>query len=672
MRGRRLLAAALVAVTATVGLAAQPAAAATEDASLVVAPDGGGIIRKDKALGVGVTVTNTGRDMLKAGRLTFSLDPAPVASTAALLNSIRTPPEQLQGYRAEATAAVPAIPVGGSRTVRATLSKEDLTTLLTSASGARRLYVQFREQNGATRVIAAAAVVKMAGGTTASVGFGTVLPLLAPEGTTGLVDAATQQQLAAPGGAWSRVLDAARADPTATIALDPAVLASVRLAGDAAPQDALDLLAQLDGLPNRFVELPYADQDLTLERAAGATAPMGPSGFAGVSFAAADQAAATPAPTATTGAEGPSTGSVTAWRWSDEEVAWPVPGTVRSADLGPLGGDGAVLLSSDDVADTTARRTAGPLARIGSTRVLVADSTASALLATASAGGTPGDAALSTLVGVLAAAAVSGETDAYLAAVGRGSDTAQLARVLSLLGDQPWIRGRDLPALLGADDPQGVRLKGGSVAPSRVATAKELLGGEREVRQLGKAITGDAGQVVDPQRLALLGVLSSSWRSDDTGWRAAAQTAEQAFSGVTGAVKLASGAESNAIGTDGTLRVRVTNDLPEPVVLTVRASASNGRLQFQDGSSTVTVPARAGNVAKIAYKSITNGSTVVTLRLQTADGVLLAQDQRDVAVQAGFDAVVAGILLGALALLLAIGVYRNITRRRSPRSAATA
>ena len=57
MSARRTFAAALVATAlsisgASVGLAAEPAAAATPAAALVVAPDDGGIVRSGKGLGV--------------------------------------------------------------------------------------------------------------------------------------------------------------------------------------------------------------------------------------------------------------------------------------------------------------------------------------------------------------------------------------------------------------------------------------------------------------------------------------------------------------------------------------------------------------------------------------------------------------------------------------------
>ena len=93
-------------------------------------------------------------------------------------------------------------------------------------------------------------------------------------------------------------------------------------------------------------------------------------------------------------------------------------------------------------------------------------------------------------------------------------------------------------------------------------------------------------------------------------------------------------------------------------------------MQFTQQSSSVTVPAGGQNYARLPYNSITNGSTTVSLVLTTKDGTVVDRGTRQFTVSAGFDTIVAIVLLSALALLLALGVYRNITRRRSRRPAA--
>lgn len=675
MTARRILAALLVTATASLGLAAQPAVAATASASLVVAPDGGGVVVAGGGLNLSLTVTNSGTDALAPGRIAISLDRAPVASTAALLGSIANPSQILLGQLTRADVGVPALAAGASRTVRARITDADLASILTDADGTRLLYARYRSGSPqAVQSVAETSIVRIRSGSTASVGFGTVVPIVAPAGSTGVVPTDAQQQLVGPDGAWRTALQAAQAAPSATVALDPAVIASIRLAGSAASPEAAGFLSALGRLPNQFVRLPYADLDVTLARAADVAPRLGADGFAGAQPP--TTTGPTPAPTgtpATSGGGATSTTDLTRWDWSDQTVTWPVPRTVRPSDVAALTSDGgAILLPSDDVRDTAERRTGGPSATVGRARVLVADSAVSALLSTASGSGPTAGAALATLTGLLATAAVTRETTALLATSGRAAAVPNLDRVLSLLGRQPWLRQRSLSQLAAQAAAPAITLRTGSVPRARVATARSLASAEQDVQTLGKAVTADAATVTAPRRLALLGLLSAAWRGNDVGWRAAATRTERAFSAVARKVRVLSGSDNNAIGTDGQLQVSVVNDLPVPVRVRIRPTVSNGRLQFGDASAvTVDIPADSSKLSKLAFRTISNGTTDVTLTLTTPDGATIgAPVRRRVTVTAGFDTVVAVGLLTALGLLLALGVYRNITRRRRPRTAA--
>jgi hypothetical protein len=106
-----------------------------------------------------------------------------------------------------------------------------------------------------------------------------------------------------------------------------------------------------------------------------------------------------------------------------------------------------------------------------------------------------------------------------------------------------------------------------------------------------------------------------------------------------------------------------------PVRVRIVPMVSNGRLQFQSTSNTaVDIPARSNKLSKLVFRSITNGNTDVTLSLKAPDGTTIGPTVvRRVKVTAGFDTVVAVALISALGLLLALGIYRNIQRRRHPK-----
>lgn len=678
MRRRGLIAAVLTAVTATIGCVAQPATAATstQEATVVVAPEGGGIIRSGKDLLVDVSVTNSGTTALSSGDLAYSMEAQPSASSTALLSEIAEPTQILLGKLITGvTSKVPALAVGASSTIRARVTAAELSSILSQGSGARIFYARYRANDDVVQTVGKSSVVRMASGFSGSVGFGTVIPLTAPANTTGLVSTDEQATLTSDDGAWSAALTAAERSSTATIALDPEVIASIRLAGTAAPGSALDFLDRLRALPNEFVELPYGDTDVTLQRAAGSTSTLSPTSFTGTSVDSSGTATATPTPrptpTGSTAGSGGGSDEVTDWQWSSQHVAWPVPGTTSGADLTTFATEReAPLLPSDDVQDSTARRTAGPVATIGDTRVLIADSTASTLLARAASGGISGDAAFAELAGVLASAAATGETTGLIAAAGRNADLRNLARVLGVLDRQPWITGRTLQTIAEQRTVVGVRASRSSISSTRVAIAKRLLVGEHDVRDLGKAILQGGDALTGPQRLALLGALSAAWRGDDTDWTTAATQLESQFSAITSRVQLQKQSDQNAIGSDGKLLVYVRNRLDYPVRMVVKAAVSNGRLQFAGDSSTVLiVPAASDAKGQLEFRTIANGVTDVTLSLTTPDGASVGSPTvLRVNVRAGFDTIVAVVLLTALGLLLALGVYRNVKRRKQPRA----
>jgi hypothetical protein len=136
-------------------------------------------------------------------------------------------------------------------------------------------------------------------------------------------------------------------------------------------------------------------------------------------------------------------------------------------------------------------------------------------------------------------------------------------------------------------------------------------------------------------------------------------------------VHLADQSDPNFVGNDGHLPIYVVNELPTPVRVVVHGGVSNNRVQFTGtASTTVTVPAGGQQKGMLPFRSITNGKTDLTLRLTTTGGVAIGSEVvQPATVRAGFDTIVAVVLLTALGLLLALGVYRNVNRRRHPRTA---
>jgi hypothetical protein len=663
----------LAAVAVLVALAAAPAvpavAAGEPSAGLVVAPTAGGVLRAGSALDVDVEITNSGTAALPGGTLRLSLDKYPVASVDTLVGRVSQPDAALLGYLVSTTRS-PSIDPGASTTVRVHLSRAVVDSVVGASTGTRVLGAELRA--GGRSTFADAAVTRIAKGFTGSIGFGTIVPITAPANETGLVDAATLETLTGPGGAWDDALRAARADPHASVALDPEVLASIRALRSGAPASATGFLTALQALPNETIRLPYADGDVTLEQAAGADAVTGAPKSFGAATATAPSTTASPAPTASATPQPaatalPSTKDLLDWRWSSTGVAWPVAGTVSADALSFLeSSDHPIpLLGSRDVADSRARVAAGPRVRVGSSTALVADATASQLLQRAATStGVEAAAATAELVGLLGTDAVTGDARSVLALPARvaGGGGAGLARVLRTLAAQDWIDGTDLTGLLKGGSTT-VRLHEGRVPSARVRTASDLYSAESGVRRIGSTMTQPA-RITGPERLALLAGLSTAWRGQDREWSTAAADVERRFTTFVGKVHFDQRSPITYVGGAGALPVQVTNELDEPVTVRVKGTTSNGRLRVE-GTRDVTVPANAGASVRLPVQSISNGDVRLTLTLTTTHGSPIGRSLTvPITVNAGWEALGAGVLAVAMLALFGTGVYRNVRRAR--------
>ena len=672
MRTTIRLAAAVVVAGALSTLTVVPAHAATTSPSLTVAPRNAGVLTPGSALDLDLAITNRGTGTLAGGTIRVSLERPPIVGVDTLTEQIEQPGAELQGFLV-ATARSPSVPSGTTARVHVRLAKDVVDSVIDNAAGARLVGAEL--DVGRTVVLAYSAVTRIPKDFGGRVGFGTVVPVTAPPGTTGVVPTGELGILTEPGGAWHRALDAAEADPQATVLLDPEVQASIRLAGSAAPDSATGFLAALGGLPNEVIRLPYADGDVSLQRAAGASTVLAPTTFAGGTVTT-PAPGATPSPTATgsptptptpTRTAVPSDADLLRWHYASTDVAWPVPGTVTAPDIPFLAASGypVTMLSSSDVHDTATRRAAGPHARIGSSSVLVADAAASRLLATASSGSDVlQNAALAELVGLLGTDALTHEASAVLAVPARTAHAPELARVLAQLSAQTWITGTSLATLARTASPPAVRLRAGSVPPERLVPAQAAVAGESAVRELGTAIRTRAGTLTGPERLALLGVLSTSWRSPQTGWVTAVHGVTKQFRDFVHNVRFDRLGSITYVGGSGSLPVYLTNQLAEPVQVVLSGTASNGRLHIQ-GSEVVDIPAQSGVKAKLPVRSISNGQVAVTFTIRTRDGHVIGKPATvEIAVNAGWEAVGAVVFLSAMLALFGTGVYRNVRRAR--------
>lgn len=515
-----------------------------------------------------------------------------------------------------------------------------------------------------------------------------VVPITAPADDDGLLDADELSTMTSPVGTLTRELDEVLTT-SATIALDPMILASIRVLGSEAPASALAWLDRLSGAPNEVFLLAYADADLAPLARHGALDLAEPVGFDFAidpeAFGPAQSPAptptstpseeptpdpvetATPTPTPTETVDPdeppplPTTAELLSWPGAIARIAWPSAGSAVAADLTAYreAGFDAVLLSSANVSESP-----GALVDVDSTRAIVAESAASDLFREAStsvddatraqaitrlglaldglAAAHPGRSVVLTL-DHRSAFASFGLAEAY-AAVGARESTV-LAGLSEVLAGVP----ASAAVVAGAESPH-------------IAAGPALAAGVRAEEEFA-SILSDPTQLTAPRRLQLLallsvpGVTAPDWQADaDSFLERSAEILESVTIVDTGNVLITSSQTS--------LPVRVANALDFSVTVRVDARPLRPSLRI-DSPVEVTVEPGSSKTVRLDAQAITNGEVVVEVSLSSpATGTPIGQSRRfDTDLQAQWETV--GIVAGAVvALVFAAGIARNVIVRR--------
>lgn len=507
-----------------------------------------------------------------------------------------------------------------------------------------------------------------------------IVPITSPAGSDGLIPAELLGEFTAPAGLLSRQLDAV-AGTGAVLAIDPMVVASIRVLGTSAPANARDWLARLDALSNDRFALPYADADPTLFLHSDAGAPPTPLGF-GFAIDPADFAAAeaspsptaspipAPEPTTTPDPDAPTAiptpEQVVAVPGADTAIAWPRAGTVASGDLAALGAPMAVL----SAADVTGA--ASGLATVEGVRVLVVDDVLSAAVQSAAA-------ALDELTWASEVAAAATALDAAIAA--QSAETAMVVVALDRLAaaDAPRL-GATITALtsgpatiasltsLEAGDAASAELVPGEQDAARLAALDARLVDETALDRFASAVD-DPVAVVDSARLETLALGSQAW-VDRTDWTTALDEAAAAARALLSSVHII---ESSFlfVADRSTLPVSIQNDGPRPVTVLVTADPRTGLLDIDPAPVEVVVPAGSQATAEFAATAVSNGAVTVTVTMSSPVGVPIGSPAvADVNVQAGWETPVIAAAAAAVALLLVFGIIRTVRRIRRQRAGA--
>jgi len=684
---RRLLATLAVAalafgvvVPAAAASAATPTPSPTASpspASLALAPGANGILRPNEPLTAVATVQNPGTSATAAGTVTFSFSTTPLRDRTALERWLSGDTSGV-ALQPVGTAALDAVSPGAQASATLTVAPTD-PALAGRGPGVYPLLAQA----GIGSTLGATSVVVVPNDAAPAAPVALVVPITAKPLSEGLLTASELAAQTAVDGPLTAELDAV--DGTnATLAVDPAIPAAIRVLGTSAPPTAVAWLQRLLALPNDRFALQFGDADLAAQVYAGVTAPLAPTSLLSymkasdfTSPAPAVSAVSTPAPTSspTPGSPAlPDLSTLLDIGAATGHTYWPATGSAGSAVVSALGAQGtadspARVLVPTSVVSSGPDSTVAAAATSSGVETAVYDTRVSAAL-TAAAGqsdATLRGASLADALAYLTFARAEAGGRPVLAVIDRGVDRSRAslrAAVTTALGS-PGSTAVSLDGAL-AQPRTAVTLSDVAADATRVADVSALLSDEQSIARFA-TILSTPELLTGRERAEMLQVLSVSWTGD-----AARQTmtAHRAATQQTlGAVGILS-SDFRLVSSSAPLRPWVRNDLPWPITVDMRARPNDVRLRVQ-ADTRIQAQASANTRVEVPVEArIANGEVTVGLQLYSPTGERIGAPQRvDVEVRAEWENIGLVIVIVLVVVFIGVGVGRQIGRRRAARRA---
>lgn len=461
---------------------------------------------------------------------------------------------------------------------------------------------------------------------------------------------------------------------SAVLAVDPAIIAAIRVLGSSAPTGAVDWLERLEALPNERFALQFGDADATTQAQAGLPSLLGPTTLAPFLDAAnfAEPPAPTASPTATptaTPVDGepvlPDDAALTALEGAVSGILWP-RSEVTTDDLAVfrsyLGGESTTILSSASLSTPSAGH-----ATVGDEDVLVTDAAASDALSDAAA-----ESDASARAESLAAAnaylflSAQSATGPLLVGLDRDQDrTSDALRDAVLTADSPGV---DL-ASLRSSTPVTSGLAETTI-DARGASLNMLLDDEVTLGAFS-SILDDPQVLLSPERIRILRVIRVGPGAE--GFSTAVSDHHAATRDTLGAVDIPQSSTIQLLSANADLPFSVRNDLPWPVNIRLTVAPSDPRLDVQSVTD-AQIPAGTTTRVKVPVSArVGSGELTLRLSLSSPTGIPLGQDQSvRVAVRAEWETIGLTVFGALIVLLFGLGALRTVHRRRRDRAEAEA
>ncbi len=648
------------------------------ETSFTLAPVANGILRPGEALSLSLTVQNGTASATPALAVSVSLGRSALADRTALTawlggSTSGAPTQQIATTTIEPVAS-------GSQSVTAVRVDPADPVLAGRAPGVYPLVASYISADG---VVASTSAVIIPPADDREVGIGVVVPITAGALAEGLLTAEQLTELTGPEGALSAQLDGVEGS-SAILAVDPAILAAIRVLGTTAPVSATAWLERLDALPNSRFALQFGDADVALQLQTGLPRPLEPLSLAYAmtpeDFVPARERTPSPTPSESTDPNAPAIPDVETLVRVDGSrpaVYWPAAGTAGPdvvATLGQAGTEDQSSLTLVSSASTAAGATGGTVpahARMGEADVLVYDADVSAALHEASLReeSVLRAAPLAAATAYLAFASAESRGSPLLVTLGRDPDRSRVAlgSTIAAATQAPNVVASSLGGLTSSP-PVTLTVLDAAPDDARVAEASRLLSEEADISRFA-TILEDMTLLTGPERAEILQLFGVAWRADGAGWTTAVAAHRVATQTTLDSVGLLPTSTINLFGSGAGLRFWVRNDLPYPVSLVLYASPDDLRLDVQRANPLVATASSNTRVEVPVQARVGNGEVILALQLRSRASVAIGDPENvEVNVRAEWENVGIAALSVVVGGLLILGAARTVLRLRARRT----
>lgn len=707
-----------------VDAAAQPATTPR----VTLAPFSHGIVTTGAALSISVVVENLTARGLLATTASLDLGRTPITDRAALeawQNGVVDP--NFGPFVRGGDVAIDAVPAGEVATAGISIdgAAPEITGL---APGVYPLIVRYGTgENAPTST--STMIVRDPAAEARPFDIGVVVPITARPLSTGLLSSAELTKLTAQDGALTALLDAVTGTP-AILAVDPAILAAIRVLGTAAPADALAWIQRLDALPNERFSTAFGDGDLATSFDAGLPTPFGPTtlqaymkpadfmpasattpsmvpelpsdapapgaanvaGEASTPRVAAIEPSATPTPTAPPVDPDvpvfPDFATLLAVNGAHPGMTWPASGTATTALIARLAevsadAPGATLVASGNTARGERARTTSTRGTVEAAPVLVYDSAISDALRDAASvrtlqlRGAPLAAAAAQLT--LAAGQAEGP---LLVTVDRSTNRTQnnVSAAIAAVFEVPGATPRGLGDLLAAPA-TNVDIADAAASESRTEAAHRMTATETKIAEFA-TVLDDPALLTTPERASIAQLLGAQWRStewpvddedaSEAAWTTAVADHEEQSQRTLSSVGILPPSTTNLLSSDAKLQFWVRNDLPYPVNVIFITSPNDLRLEVSRSKAVTALPNSNTRVEVPVIAKVGSGDVSLQLELRSPTLQPIGDPvTAEVNVRADWELIGIISLAVIVGTLFVAGIVRTVIGRRRRRADAS-